>query len=285
MTDAIQLYSKIWPGLEHWRRQLEQSPRPQRLRVEDLSAPSTRVLADLRTAIASAGYCCYRGPSTSDANAVLQLCQKLGLRTLDDTLVGARGALTVIGKPSTASAAGAYRPYSASALGWHTDGYANAADASVRAFALHCVRPATTGGANQFVDPRRVLARLVEANPSAVKTLMRDDALTIPANVRGGAVLRAQRSVPVFAADADGYLITRYTARRKHVRWHPDVSAARGAMMDAIAREAEDVQAIVLAPGEGVICANVLHNRSEFVDHAGLDARAYLRGRFFERLE
>jgi len=57
-------------------------------------------------------------------------------------------ALTVSNRPSQRG----FIPYSRKALNWHTDGYYNALDNTIRGFILHCVQDAMAGEVNQILD-------------------------------------------------------------------------------------------------------------------------------------
>ena len=119
-----------------------------------------------------------------------------------------------------------YIPYSNQRLLWHTDGYYNAPEQRIRAFILHCVRPAAAGGENRLLDPEIAYILLRDADPQYVKALSAPDAMTIPANAADGAELRPAQTGPVFSADA-GALHMRYTARTRSIEWRPDDDDAR----------------------------------------------------------
>lgn len=59
------------------------------------------------------------------------------------------------------------------------------------------MRPAARGGANALMDPERAYLLLRDRSPNCVRALMAPDALTIPANVVDGRVLRPSRTGPV----------------------------------------------------------------------------------------
>jgi alpha-ketoglutarate-dependent taurine dioxygenase len=169
-----------------------------------------------------------------------------------------------------------YIPYTNRPMGWHTDGYYNyqAPTRMVRSMVLHCVRSASTGGGNGFLDHEIAYIRLRDANPDYIAALMRPDAMTIPVNNEANGKVRAENTGPVFVVDPDtGGLAMRYTARKHNIRWRDD------ALTQAAVRTLEQVLAtdplimrIRLAPGEGVICNNVLHDRLGFDAEAGFAA-------------
>ena len=98
--------------------------------------------------------------------------------------------------------------------------------------------------------------------------LMAPDAMTIPPNTEAGAERPASVG-PVFAIDsAGGNLHMRYTARTRSIVWKDD--AATRAAVQALEQLLADGSPYVfrhrLAAGEGLLCNNVLHNRTAFVD-------------------
>ena len=177
-------------------------------------------------------------------------------------------------------------PFTPRALNWHTDGYYNTPEQSVRGVVMHCAAPAMSGGENALLDPDLVFASMHEQDPALVEALSHPGAMTIPAHEAAGAVVRPARTGPVFRLlDALPRLHMRYTMRARSIEWRPTPDTAR-----AVAALAETIES--LAPhhvhvrfeaGEGVICNNVLHRRSAFVD--GDDAgsrRVMLRIRSFD---
>lgn len=276
-----------WPQLRKWELRLEHAQQGESI---DVAQPATATDAELKaicTQIHEFGFCHYRAPVSASALAIRTLYLALGLRNLDST-VAARTvdmgveSLSIITARSESDRGSRYQPYSPTGLGWHTDGYANAPNRSVRTFTLHCLYPAHQGGANQLVDPRLVMARLALLDPQLVQALEHPQAITIPANVDGKTVIRPARDVAVFARATDGELLTRYTERKRYVRWHPHTRAARDAFMLALRQQAKHTATVVLNAGEGIICNNLLHNRTPFIDHTEGPSRTLWRGRFFE---
>jgi alpha-ketoglutarate-dependent taurine dioxygenase len=160
-----------------------------------------------------------------------------------------------------------YVPYTDRPLSWHTDGYYNPPQHAVRAFLLHCLRPAREGGINRLADHELVYVRLRDCDPGLVTALMDPHAFTIPANEIDGRVLRAPCRGPVFQVHSDGHLGMRYTARRHHIEWRDDegVRAAARAVAEILADEGLGLT-WRLEAGQGILCNNVLHARSAFVD-------------------
>lgn len=267
-----------------WRALAETQPR---LETVELHAgplgPSERHA--LVRALVRDGTCLYAYTDSVSQAQIMSFAQTLGLRTLDQTLTASPDTLTTIGA-STDARKSNYVPYSPRPLGWHTDGYYNEPGAEVRVFLLHCVQPASEGGYNQFVDPRRVFARVAASNADYVEILSASNCLTIPANISDGRTLRAEISVPVFALADDTTLLTRYTERKHNAIWSQAAldSGAWQALHDAIRAEAETAPEVRLEQGSGVLSLNAIHRRSAFALEDD-KPRTLWRGRFLETVE
>ena len=182
-----------------------------------------------------------------------------------------------------------YIPYSNRRLLWHTDGYYNPPERRIRSFLLHCVRPAAEGGENALLDHEIAYLQLRDANPAYVEALMHPQAMTIPPNTEDAAQNRAAQTGPVFAVDPlTGVLHMRYTARTRSIVWRDDAvtKAAVACLAELLA--AEDNPYILrcrLAAGEGLLCNNVLHNRTGFNDApAAGQTRLMYRARYYNRV-
>jgi hypothetical protein len=136
----------------------------------------------------------------------------------------------------------------------------------IRAMLLHCVRSAGEGGENGLLDHEVVYIRLRDENPDYIAALMRPDVMTIPANTEPDGTIRAENTGPVFVIDPEtGGLAMRYTARKRNIRWRDDaVTQAAQRALERVLREDPLVIRIKLAPGDGVISNNVLHDRIGF---------------------
>ncbi|MDH5208141.1 MAG: TauD/TfdA family dioxygenase, partial [Burkholderiaceae bacterium] len=161
-------------------------------------------------------------------------------------------------------------------------GYYNPPGRRIRAMILHCVQRAEQGGANRVFDHELAYIALRDADPRYVAALMQDDAMTIPARSEEGEVARGDQSGPVFSVTADGRLHMRYTARTRSIVWKDDplVHAATAALLQVLETDPH-VLLLRLEPGMGIVCNNVLHDRSAFTDSA-TRRRLILRGRFYE---
>ena len=227
-----------------------------------------------------------RPPSLESKDIPRRFGAHFGLHHLDSNLLADEDSITSIETVPGKSGRG-YIPYSNRRLLWHTDGYYNPETRRIRAFLLHCVQPAAEGGENALLDPEVAYIRLRDANPDYVRALMAPDAMTIPPNTEEGAERPASVG-PVFSVDStDGNLHMRYTARTRSILWRDD--AATGAAVrfleQLLADDSPSVFRYRLAAGEGLICNNVLHNRTAFSDNEQHGARRLLyRARYYDRI-
>jgi alpha-ketoglutarate-dependent taurine dioxygenase len=222
-----------------------------------------------------------------DKKLVQALGEQLGLRRMDSNLCAdADGISSVCVMP--AGHHHEYIPYSNRALKWHTDGYYNPPARRVRAFILHCANAAAEGGENALLDPEIVYLLLRNENTDHVRALMQPDAMHIPANVQAGEEIRGACTGAVFAVDeVSGALHMRYSARQRHIRWKTDAAtqAAVRSLESLLASNNDYVFHHRLQAGQGIICNNVLHSRTAFVDDsAGRRERLLYRARYYERI-
>lgn len=169
-----------------------------------------------------------------------------------------------------------YIPYTNRPLTWHTDGYYNEAENCIRAFLLHCVRDAEAGGENSLLDPEIAYIRLRDENPDFITALMHPDAMTIPENREASGKVRPVSRGPVFSIDPETIsLHMRYSARSRNIIWRKDrdTQAAVSFLSHLLAGSEPLMLKHKFAPGQGLICNNVLHARSGF-DNGGALAQA-----------
>lgn len=275
-----------------WReRKLARTPR----RVEDLivEVRDPRDLTDseveeIRRVCGAANMAVYASPRVGvvDKDLVRHLGARLGLTRLQaNPLADADGVSSLETAP--AKSARGYIPYSNRRLLWHTDGYYNSPAQRIGAFILHCVRPAASGGENRLLDHEIAYLLLRDADPAYVEALSAPDAMSIPANAEAGAPVRPAQGGPVFSTDA-GALHMRYTARTRSVAWRPDATtrAAVQALGRILDGDSPYVFSVRLAGGQGLICNNVLHNRSAFTDDPSPgQGRLVYRARYSDRIE
>jgi alpha-ketoglutarate-dependent taurine dioxygenase len=218
-----------------------------------------------------------------DRDVVRQIGARLGLERLQANPFADEDGISSLETAPEKSARG-YIPYSNRRLAWHTDGYYNPPAERIRAFLLHCVRPAASGGENRVLDHEIAYLLLREADPEHVRALCVPDAMTIPANAGEGIESRPAQSGPVFSSDA-GALHMRYTARTRSIEWRAD--EATRAAVERLKQILEDASPYVftvrLAAGQGLVCNNVLHDRSAFTD-APAAGRLVYRARYLDRI-
>jgi alpha-ketoglutarate-dependent taurine dioxygenase len=259
-----------------WRDgKLASYPRsPEEIRVElaDLAAPSAAEISAILAACGRANMCLYRSRRGQDdmaatRRALAGFARDFGLRRFEAHRSSEADGIVALEIVDQGGRLG-YIPYTNRAIGWHTDGYYNYQGPArmIRAMLLHCVRSANQGGENRLLDHEIAYIRLRDENPDYIAALMHPDVMTIPANEEADATVRAENTGPVFIADADtGAITMRYTARKRNIRWREDAATqAAVAALERVLREDPLVMRVRLGPGDGVICNNVLHDRSGF---------------------
>jgi len=182
---------------------------------------------------------------------------------------------------------GDFIPYTNRPIRWHTDGYYNPPERRIRAMVLHCVENAADGGENALLDHEIAYLQLRDEDPAHVRALMRADAMTIPERSDDDGVARPAQSGPVFSVDpATGCLHMRYTARTRSIVWSPDadVRAAVEALERLLATPSPWIHRLTLSPGMGILCNNVLHDRTGFTDDPARP-RLILRARYHDRID
>jgi hypothetical protein len=117
---------------------------------------------------------------------------------------------------------------------------------------------------------------------------MEPDAMTIPPNTEGGEQTRDAETGPVFSIDpATGCLHMRYTSRTRSIVWKDDpATRAAVAFLESLLAGGEPcVLHHRLAANEGILCNNVLHNRSAFEDNVqNGHSRLLYRARYYDRI-
>jgi alpha-ketoglutarate-dependent taurine dioxygenase len=272
-----------------WReRKLAAYPR----RAEDLvvEVRDPRHLTDseadkLRRVCAAANMAVYASPlaDLADKDLVRRVGARMGLSRLQANPFADEDGISSLEAMPEKSARG-YIPYSNRRLLWHTDGYYHPPAQRIRAFILHCVRPAAAGGENRLLDHEIAYLLLRDADPRYVEALSAPDAMTIPANEEDPSMRRAAQTGPVFSLDA-GALHMRYTARTRSIEWRADEAtrAALERLNEILEAASPYVFTLRLAPGQGLVCNNVLHDRSAFTDAPGAGRLVY-RARYLDRI-
>lgn len=273
-----------------WRaRKLAEHPRSLGELVVEVADPRRLSVAE-RDAIVSrcgtANMALYASRCGDDPDKEIprRLGQQLGLHTLDGNYLADEDAITPIAVADVGTRT-AYIPYTTRPIKWHTDGYYNPPQRQVRGMVLHCVRPAASGGENALMDHEMAYLLLRDENPDFIRALMHPDAMTIPAREEEGAVARGDQSGPVFSVDAAGHLHMRYTARTRSIVWRDDAAtrAAVAALEGILAGDSPYVLRGRLDSGMGLVCNNVLHDRSAFTETPE-QKRLYYRARYYERV-
>jgi alpha-ketoglutarate-dependent taurine dioxygenase len=210
-----------------------------------------------------------------------------GLSHLDNNLGADSDSITSL-KVIEGGRKQGYIPYSNLKLSWHTDGYYNLPSQQIRGVILHCVKPAMEGGENALLDHEMMYIHLRDQDPAYISALMKPNVLTIPANIESGVEIRGTQSGPVFSVDdKTGVLHMRYSARKRNIIWIDDevTTKAVKAIDDFLASDSLWIFRHRLEPGQGLICNNVLHNRTSFKNDDDSERhRLIYRGRYYDRL-
>lgn len=179
-----------------------------------------------------------------------------------------------------------YIPYTNHRIKWHTDGYYNPPEREIRAMVLHCVHKASEGGINQLMDHEMAYLLLRDENPQHILALMQPDAMTIPERVDETDGVRPAQSGPVFSLDSQGNLHMRYTARTRSIAWKQDAAtqAAVIALERLLASASPYIFKAQLEPGMGLLCNNVLHDRTAFTEDPLHPPRLLYRARYLDRI-
>jgi alpha-ketoglutarate-dependent taurine dioxygenase len=279
------------PAYARWReRKLACYPR----RAEDLIVEvrdprnlSAAEVGEIQRVCRAANMAVYASPlaGLADKDIARRLGARLGLTRLHANPLADEDGISSL-ETTPGKAALGFIPYSDRRLLWHTDGYYNAPGERIRAFILHCVRPAAAGGENRLLDPEIAYILLRDADPEYVRALSAPDAMTIPAHVADGVELRPAQTGPVFSVHA-GTLHMRYTARTLSIEWRPDPTTRAAVQFLSRVLDAGSpyVFTLRLAGGQGLVCNNVLHNRAAFTDDpAPGRGRLVYRARYLDRI-
>ncbi len=171
-----------------------------------------------------------------------------------------------------------YIPYTNRPIKWHTDGYYNPPERLIYGMLLHCIYSAQEGGNNQLMDHEMAYLLLRDQNPEHIQALMQPDAMVIPERVDEVDGVRPQQGGPVFSVHATtGKLHMRYTARTRSIAWKQDEAtrAAVTALEAILAQPSPYILEVRLEPGMGLLCNNVLHNRTGFTDNPDKPRQLY----------
>jgi alpha-ketoglutarate-dependent taurine dioxygenase len=256
------------------------------VQVRDPHALTSAERLALADRCARANMAIYASPdTTADKDLPRLLARQFGLARLDHNWLAdddGISSVTVTGEAGR----GDYIPYTNRAIRWHTDGYYNPPERRIRAMILHCARNAAKGGENALLDHEIAYLLLRDADPGFVAALMQPDAMTIPARTDDTGVVRAALTGPVFSVDpCSGALHMRYTARTRSIEWKDDkaVRDAAACLERILAGPSPCIHRVTLQPGMGLLCNNVLHDRSAFSDDPARP-RLIFRARYYDRI-
>lgn len=253
--------------------------------VRDPRALTRTEHAAIAARLRDANMAIYASPRReADKDLPRRLGAQFGLHRLDRNWLADDDGVSSLAA-SDSPARGEYIPYTDKPINWHTDGYYNPPARWIRALILHCVQRAEAGGENRLLDHELAYVLLRDADPDHVRALAEPGVMTIPARLDETGIARAAETGPVFSVDPDtGALHMRYTARTRSIAWKGD-DATTGAVraLEAILRGGcPHVFQVRLEPGMGLVCNNVLHDRSAFRD-SGAHRRLVFRARYYDR--
>ncbi len=257
--------------------------------LANLSSPTESEKSELVRRCRESNLALYEAPQDDETRDSLRtLAAAFGLRIAEKHR-SADGDGIVALRESDAPAQRGYIPYSKRKMNWHTDGYYNAPGERISAMVLHCAVPAESGGENQFLDPAIAYIRLMDENPDYMRALMHPEAMVIPENRESDGSLRPVSVGPVFYPDPEtGALQMRYTARTRSIEWRDDALTREAVAFLQATLEKPDPMTISLRfkAGQGVLCNNVLHDRTGFdAQAAAMSPRVVYRVRFHNRVK
>jgi TfdA family taurine catabolism dioxygenase TauD len=249
--------------------------------ISDLANPSDAEKSELIRRCKAANLALYQSADSSGQRDKMRaFAEAMGLRIAEKHRSAGGDGIVALRQSDAPSQKG-YIPYSKRKMNWHTDGYYNAPDERISAMA-------DDGGSNQFLDHTVAFIRLMDENPAYVAALMHAQAMTIPANEEEGSYRPASVG-PVFFADADtGEMQMRYTARTRSISWRDDPLTREAVAFLQSTLEKPDPLTISLRfeEGQGVLCNNVLHDRTGFDAEAqAFSPRTVYRVRFHNRVK
>jgi Taurine catabolism dioxygenase TauD, TfdA family len=253
--------------------------------VGDIAALTASEHAALLDRVRRANMAVYVEPPKAgrdDKAALKELGLRFGLASIDTNQLADDDGVTPLSVHREGTRA-RYIPYTERPIAWHTDGYYNVPERTVRALLLHCARPAAEGGANRLMDHEILYILLRDEDPELIRVLMAPDAMTIPGNDEEG--MRRPATVgPVFSVDGAGRLHMRYTARGRNVEWSPAAQPAAAAIKRLLETPSPYCFEHILQPGQGLVSNNPLHTREPFADDPA-HPRLLYRARYHDRIK
>lgn len=258
--------------------------------ISNLANPSEAEKTELVRRCREANLALYAASDSSgDHRAELRaFAEAFGLRIAEKHRSAGGDGIVAL-RESDAPSQKDYIPYSKRKMNWHTDGYYNAPEERISAMVLHTARPADDGGSNRLLDHTIAFIRLMDENPDYVAALMHPEAMTIPENRETDGSVRPASVGPVFFADTDtGEMQMRYTARTRSIEWRDDALTREAVAFLQETLEKPDPMTISIrfGEGQGVLCNNVLHDRTGFdAAAAEFSPRIVYRVRFHNRVK
>lgn len=257
-----------------------------KIAIDDLAKPTTEERNRLTAIVQRNNIAIYTTKIRVDKTVLRRFGQQFGLQHLDGNLCADEDSITSLQVVNEGRHAG-YIPYSNRPLSWHSDGYYNDSEHQIRAILMHCAMDAESGGENEFLDHELLYLQLRDEDPLMIEALMQHDAMTIPGNQEDGQEIRGAETGPIFSLDSAGNLHMRYSARQRNIIWkdEPLLQMARARITELLQETNEYILRYRLNPGEGVVCNNVLHNRSGFTDNSADGKKRLLyRARYYDRI-
>jgi alpha-ketoglutarate-dependent taurine dioxygenase len=276
-----------------WREQkFDTAPRQLADIVVEINDPRTLQAAERQRILdlnARCNMAVYAGKTGTDPDKQIprQLGAQLGLSRIDSHWLTDDDAISPISVSGAAERGERkeFIPYTDKPIKWHTDGYYNPPERTIRGLLLHCVQSAATGGGNQLLDHEIAYILLRDENPDFIRALAAADAMTIPPRMDEEGMARPAQPGPVFSVDPAGFLQMRYTARNVSILWRadPPTQAAVAAMTRLLATPTAWTLHGRLEPGMGLACNNVLHDRDGFTETPA-QRRLLYRARYYDRV-
>lgn len=274
---------------QQWRKQkLEQLPASVEqliFEVKDLKRPTTAEISAITASCGRSNMAVFETTGDVDKQALMVFATGFGLKRLDRNEGADDEGVTALTVSNDTGWRKTYIPYTNRPISWHTDGYYNTLERQIRGMVLFCERAAEEGGENALMDHELAWLYLRDINPDYISALMQPDVMLIPANEVDDKIVRPDRTGPVFSIDQHGHLHMRYTARQRNILWKDDVLTleAVAALHELLHSESAWIYRTTLQPGQGLICNNVLHDRTGFTD-SEQHRRLLYRLRFHDRM-
>lgn len=220
-----------------------------------------------------------------DEKMLQQFASQLGLKHLDANWLAGEQGISRITVCHNDQQRQNYIPYTDRAIKWHTDGYYNPPERQIRGMVLHCAQSAGQGGENRVMDHEIAYLMLRDLNIEFIRALSAPDAMTIPERIDEIDGIRAAQSGPVFSVDDTGNLHMRYTARTRSIQWKQDeITLSAVAHLEALFNtDNPHIHSLRMENGMGLLCNNVLHDRSAFIDDR-THPRLLFRARYLDRV-